>query len=131
MEERTPRSHCIECSFFLTVPAQLPHTFRVFLLECLKTYSDRAFISAPLIEAPITNNAASSCALQEDGPREEVTYGEVLRKSLVLAAWLRSEGVGMGSRVAIGGANCIEQVFILSVVWIDAQAKPAVGSYRL
>lgn len=44
------------------------------------------------------------------GEREDVTYGEVARRALDLAAWLRKQGVTAGSFVGLVGYNSIEYV---------------------
>nr|XP_019043272.1 long-chain fatty acid CoA ligase [Kwoniella bestiolae CBS 10118]OCF22202.1 long-chain fatty acid CoA ligase [Kwoniella bestiolae CBS 10118] len=86
----------------------LPPTFRQFLLHTLHTYSDRQFLSSPL-PAPRRRHPSSqggSSSAQTDDSRENVTFGQVLEKSLRLAAWMRKRGLGVGSKVMIGGRNC-------------------------
>ncbi|WOO76932.1 3-[(3aS,4S,7aS)-7a-methyl-1,5-dioxo-octahydro-1H-inden-4-yl]propanoyl:CoA ligase [Vanrija pseudolonga] len=74
-----------------------PH-WRAFLDIKLEEYADKEFISSPL--APPAPQTA----------RETVTYGEVHRRAVRLAAWLKGQGVGLGTRVAVGGSNSIEWV---------------------
>nr|XP_018260501.1 long-chain fatty acid CoA ligase [Kwoniella dejecticola CBS 10117]OBR82659.1 long-chain fatty acid CoA ligase [Kwoniella dejecticola CBS 10117] len=97
----------------------LPSTFRQFLLHTLHTYSDRHFLSSPL---PIPRtphrsakpSSSSSSSTPDFDPRENVTFGQVLEKSLRLAAWMRKRGLGVGSRIMIGGRNCTG--FIVSFI---------------
>ncbi|WVR08281.1 hypothetical protein IAU60_005328 [Kwoniella sp. DSM 27419] len=86
----------------------LPPTFRSFLLDSLVRYADRPFLSSPL---PITGTSKRSSSIVETAasssdPRENVTFAQVLEKSLRLAAWMKGRGLGIGSRVMIGGINC-------------------------
>jgi len=37
--------------------------------------------------------------------REHVTFRDTLEKAIRAAAWMRSKGLGIGSKVAIGGGN--------------------------
>jgi len=37
--------------------------------------------------------------------RRDVTFGQLLERAYVLAAWLREQGVDVSDRVAIGGIN--------------------------
>ncbi|WVQ66525.1 uncharacterized protein L199_004706 [Kwoniella botswanensis] len=95
----------------------LPPTFRQFLLHTLHTYSDRQFLSSPL---PVpkrrhrSHEDTSSSSTQAADPRENVTFSQVLERSLRLAAWMRKRGLGVGSKVMIGGRNCTG--FIVSFV---------------
>ena len=43
--------------------------------------------------------------------REHVTFSETLEKALKIAAWMRSKGLGVGSKVAIGGGNSTGYVY--------------------
>ncbi|WWC73466.1 uncharacterized protein I206_107436 [Kwoniella pini CBS 10737] len=94
----------------------LPSTFRQFLLHTLHTHADRQFVSSPL-PLPRTirysSETSSSSSLAED-PRENVTFGQVLERSLRLATWMRKRGLGVGSRIMIGGRNCTG--FIVSFI---------------
>ena len=74
---------------------QAPQTFRSFFLDSLAKYANRTFISAP---------ASTSTSSQ----RERFTFNQVLDRAELLAAWFQERGLGVGSRVAIGGGNCIE-----------------------
>ncbi|OCF37059.1 long-chain fatty acid CoA ligase [Kwoniella heveanensis BCC8398] len=94
----------------------LPPTFRTFLLSSLNQYRDREFLSSPLpiskplrrsgkaVELSASSSSASGAALND--AREVVSYGEVLERSLRLASWMTKRGLGVGSRVMIGGRNC-------------------------
>ncbi|WRT69457.1 uncharacterized protein IL334_006443 [Kwoniella shivajii] len=84
----------------------LPPTFRQFLLHTLHTYSSRQFLSSPLPIPKSTSQASLSTELNQLDPRENVTFGQVLEKSLRLASWMRKRGLGVGSRIMIGGRNC-------------------------
>lgn len=49
---------------------------------------------------------SSPCAEPCDpSAREHLSYAEVYVKSIEQAAWLREQGVGHNTRVAIGGMN--------------------------
>ena len=37
--------------------------------------------------------------------REHVTFQDTVKKAIRVAAWMRSKGLGIGSKVAIGGGN--------------------------
>lgn len=56
-------------------------------------YPDRIFISSPL---PLSQGQDS---------REHVTFQETLDQALRTAAWMRIQGLGVGSKVAVGGGN--------------------------
>ncbi|WVQ96199.1 hypothetical protein IAU59_003302 [Kwoniella sp. CBS 9459] len=93
----------------------LPPTFRSFLLSSLDQYKDRQFLSSPLsltkphrrASKAVERDAASSCSSATSADtREVVSYGEVLERSLRLALWMKKRGLGVGSRVMIGGRNC-------------------------
>ncbi|KAK8849472.1 hypothetical protein IAR55_004805 [Kwoniella newhampshirensis] len=122
-----PQPSIAECDRILTAPGSvlemedkvihgrrvrtwkhLPPTFRSFFLSNLQSYSDRPFLSSPLpVARPYRSgqfNASSSASTQDF--RETVTFGEVLQMSLRLAAWMRTRGIGVGSKVVIGGRNC-------------------------
>jgi len=43
--------------------------------------------------------------------REHVTFRETLEKAFKIAAWMRSKGLGVGSKVAIGGGNSTGYVY--------------------
>jgi len=43
--------------------------------------------------------------------REHVTFRETLEKALKIAAWMGSKGLGVGSKVAIGGGNSTGYVY--------------------
>ncbi|ORY34955.1 putative long-chain-fatty-acid--CoA ligase [Naematelia encephala] len=75
----------------------LPPSFRSFILPSFEAYSDRVFLSSAVWRTGQESRAA---------PREHVTFGEVLRRAAELAAWMRIQGLGVGSRIAIGGRNC-------------------------
>lgn len=53
-------------------------------------YADRTFISSP-------SSSGTS--------RESVTFKQVHERAERLAGWMKEQGLGMGSRVAIGGSN--------------------------
>ncbi|KAL1413244.1 hypothetical protein Q8F55_000998 [Vanrija albida] len=74
-----------------------PH-WRLFLQMKLEEHKDAEFISSPL-PPPAGKDA-----------RETVTYGEVRTRATKLAAWLKGQGVGLGTRVAIGGTNSADWV---------------------
>jgi long-subunit acyl-CoA synthetase (AMP-forming) len=91
-------------SLLQTLPSEtkaevkLPRTFRDFILEAFEMYPDRTFISSPL---PLSQGLDS---------REHVTFRQTLEQVLRTAAWMRSQGLGVGSKVAIGGGNSTEYV---------------------
>lgn len=66
---------------------------RSFLMEQLKRFGPRELLVSPLPEPAPAHI------------RERITYEDVYRRSLELAGWLREQGVGFGTRVAIGGGN--------------------------
>jgi hypothetical protein len=72
---------------------QLPKTFREFILTSFEVYPDRTFMSSPL---PLSQGVDA---------REHVTFRDTLEKAIRVAAWMRSKGLGVGSKVAIGGGN--------------------------
>lgn len=88
-----------------------PPTFRTFLADRLATWGPREMISSPLPEP----SAA--------GAREHLTYTEVYIRSVELAAWLREQGVGLNTRVAIGGLN--------STGWVGSRTLTAAGLWPL
>ena len=65
-------------------------------------------------------NAPSSQRSTGDA-RQSYTFGQVLERAEILAEWIRDRDMGLGSRVAIGGGNCIEQVDHphVSRIWAD------------
>ncbi|KAK4688559.1 hypothetical protein P7C73_g1539, partial [Tremellales sp. Uapishka_1] len=92
-----------ECDQILTAPGQLLEmeekhidgrtvrvwknlapTFRSFLIAQFEVYGTRPFIA--------------------DGRNVE-TFAAIMEKSLTLAVWMRNRGLGMGSRIALGGGN--------------------------
>lgn len=73
---------------------QAEPNFRVFMLDKFAQWRDRTMISAPVPE-PADFYA-----------REVLTYGQVFDHAVQLAGWLREQGVGLGTRVGIGGLNC-------------------------
>lgn len=75
----------------------------------MKKWSDRIMFDAPKAD-PNPNNE-----------REDITYGEVLRRSFILAAWLRERGARVGTRVAIVGYNAINWgISFMACHWIGA-----------
>jgi len=72
---------------------QLPKTFREFILTSFEVYPDRVFMSSPL---PLSQGVDA---------REHVTFRDTLERAIRIAAWMRSKGLGIGSKVAIGGGN--------------------------
>ncbi|ORX37971.1 hypothetical protein BD324DRAFT_650512 [Kockovaella imperatae] len=66
-----------------------PPTFRSYFLESCTKYTSRTFLSSPV----------------EPSGRQEWTFGQVVEESLKLAGWMKSRGLGIGSRIAIGGGN--------------------------
>ncbi|WWC93048.1 uncharacterized protein L201_008012 [Kwoniella dendrophila CBS 6074] len=95
----------------------LPPTFRQFLLHTLHNYSERQFLSSPLpIPKPARVSARDKAkiSVEVEDPRENVTFGQVLEMSLRLATWMRKIGLGIGSKVMIGGRNCTG--FIVSFI---------------
>lgn len=78
--------------------SQNPKTYREFLLPRMKKWSDRVMVDAPKPD-PNPNKE-----------REDITYGEVLRRAFILGGWLRERGCGLGSRVAVVGYNSINWV---------------------
>ena len=73
--------------------SQLPKTFREFILTSFEVYPDRIFMSSPL---PLSQGVDA---------REHVTFRDTLERAIRIAAWMRSKGLGIGSKVAIGGGN--------------------------
>ncbi|KAL7424941.1 hypothetical protein Q5752_000628 [Cryptotrichosporon argae] len=71
----------------------LPPTFHAFLVSSFDKYADRPFISSPAV-----------------GGREQLAFRQVYDEAAKMAAWMRSHGVVMGSRVAIAGHNCTRWV---------------------
>jgi len=51
-------------------------------------YAKRTFISSP-----------------KGNGRERLTFAQIYEQSIVLAAWMQARGLGLGSRIAIGGKN--------------------------
>jgi hypothetical protein len=82
---------------------QLPKTFRDFILTSFEVYPDRIFMSSPL---PLSQGVHA---------REHVTFRDTLEKAIRVAAWMRSKGLGIGSKVAIGGGNSTGYVSSLGV----------------
>ena len=78
---------------------KLPKTLRGFILTSFEVYPDRTFMSSPL---PLSQGVDS---------REHVTFRETLEKAFKIAAWMRSKGLGVGSKVAIGGGNSTGYVY--------------------
>lgn len=72
---------------------QLPRTFREFILTSFEVYPDRIFMSSPL---PLSQGVDA---------REHVTFRETSEKAIRTAAWMKSQSLGIGSKVAIGGGN--------------------------
>ena len=72
---------------------QLPKTFRDFILTSFEVYPDRVFMSSPL---PLSQGVDA---------REHVTFRDTLERAIKIAAWMRGKGLGIGSKVAIGGGN--------------------------
>ncbi|WWD20097.1 hypothetical protein CI109_104571 [Kwoniella shandongensis] len=122
-----PQPSIAECDRILTAPGtvlemeeivlhgrrvrtwkHLPPTFRSFFLSSLQSYSDRTFLSSPLPVPKSFRTRQSHASTSKDtlDPRENVTFGEVLQMALRLAAWMRARGLGVGSKVVIGGRNC-------------------------
>jgi hypothetical protein len=83
--------------------SQLPKTFREFILTSFEVYPDRIFMSSPL---PLSQGVDA---------REHVTFRDTLEKAIRVAAWMRSKGLGIGSKVAIGGGNSTGYVSSLGV----------------
>jgi hypothetical protein len=83
--------------------SQLPRTFREFILTSFEVYPDRIFMSSPL---PLSHGVDA---------REHVTFRDTLEKAIRVAAWMRSKGLGIGSKVAIGGGNSTGYVSSLGV----------------
>ncbi|WVQ80363.1 hypothetical protein IAT38_002468 [Cryptococcus sp. DSM 104549] len=78
----------------------LPPHYHRWIIDQMLYWDDRLFLSAPV---PIPGGAA---AYNPDiDPREHLTFREALTRALRLAAWMRSRGLGAGSRVVIGGGN--------------------------
>jgi len=73
--------------------SQLPKTFREFILTSFEVYPDRIFMSSPL---PLSQGVDA---------REHVTFRDTLERAIKIAAWMRGKGLGIGSKVAIGGGN--------------------------
>jgi acyl-CoA synthetase (AMP-forming)/AMP-acid ligase II len=69
---------------------QQPTNYRVALEDGFRKYSDRVMYVSPLPQSP---------------EYEEVTYAEQRRRVVHLAAWLRSQGIRQGDKVAVGGDN--------------------------
>lgn len=72
---------------------QVP-TFRELIMTRMQANAANSFLSSPVAD-PEPFHA-----------REALTHGEAYSRSLRLAAVLRDNGVGPGSRVAVGGTNC-------------------------
>lgn len=71
---------------------------------------------------------SSPAADGEENDREHITYGDTYKRAVVLAAWLREQGVGVGTRVAIGGLNSIEWVVSFMAVHLLGGAPILVNS---
>ena len=74
---------------------QCPRTFRQYFLDSCTKYSDRTFLSSPM----------------EPSGRSAYTFKQVMERAEKLGSWMRRRGLGMGSRIAIGGGN--------SVGWVE------------
>lgn len=72
---------------------QSPPTFRSYLIPKFQEFASREFLSSPL---------PMPCDFYA---RERLTYKQVFERALEYAAWMRSQGVVVGDRVAIGGRN--------------------------
>ncbi|RXK37731.1 hypothetical protein M231_04980 [Tremella mesenterica] len=120
-----------ECDRILTAPGQIlemdyltlhgrrvrvwkntPRTFRESLLDKMTTYHERIFLSFPSVQG-----------------REYLTYGQVMEKSLELAAWMRSRGLGLGSKVGIVGMNCPEWIIAFTAVQIIGGISVCVNAW--
>ncbi|TXT12782.1 hypothetical protein VHUM_01183 [Vanrija humicola] len=77
-----------------------PPTFRDFIG---KSFARWAAEGRELVSEPVPEPAAYYA-------RQKVSYAEVYARGLVLAAWLRQQGVRVGTRVAIGGGNSSEWI---------------------
>jgi acyl-CoA synthetase (AMP-forming)/AMP-acid ligase II len=73
---------------------------RPYFLERMERWADRVFINAPRDE-PFDKDE-----------RFDTTYGQLHKDTIAIAGWLRSRGVGMGTRVGVVGFNSLE--------WVDA-----------
>ncbi|KAK1923795.1 hypothetical protein DB88DRAFT_492483 [Papiliotrema laurentii] len=91
-----------------------PATFPSFFLDSLAKYSSRTFLSSPT-----------------DGgrDRERVTFAEVLEKSLTLAAWMRTRGLGKGSRIGIGGMNCTGWIVVFVATHLIGGITVAINAW--
>ncbi|BEI82218.1 hypothetical protein CcaverHIS002_0300860 [Cutaneotrichosporon cavernicola] len=69
-------------------------TFRQLIMERMQANAANPFLSSPVPD-PEPFHA-----------REALTHGETLERAIRIAAILRDHGVGVGSRVAVGGTNC-------------------------
>ncbi|WVQ79443.1 hypothetical protein IAT38_001541 [Cryptococcus sp. DSM 104549] len=78
----------------------LPPHYHRWLIDQMLYWDDRLFLSAPV---PVPGGAAAYSP--DIDPREHLTFREALTRALRLAAWMRSRGLGVGSRVVIGGGN--------------------------
>ncbi|TXT05143.1 uncharacterized protein COLE_06463 [Cutaneotrichosporon oleaginosum] len=67
-----------------------PTNYRVALEDGFTKYAERVMYVSPLPNSP---------------EYEEVTYAEQRRRVVHLAAWLRTQGIRQGSKVAVGGDN--------------------------
>lgn len=72
---------------------QNPENFRDYLTPLFKEWADRVFLSCPVPEPA------------EFDDREHVTYAQVYDRAVRYGAWMRSKGVRLGDRIAVGGLN--------------------------
>lgn len=71
-----------------------PRTFRELITTHMPTNAQNAFLSSPVADP------------EPFYGREYLSHGEAYERAIELAGVLRDQGVGPGTRVAIGGTNC-------------------------
>ncbi|WOO84097.1 Putative acyl-CoA synthetase YngI [Vanrija pseudolonga] len=106
-----------------------PRTFRDLLYSRLTNWANegRQFLSTP---SPLPSAYES---------RDEVSYAAVLARSIELAAWLRDQGVTVGTRVGLGGLNSegwVESFFAIELagavpVMLNSTLQPEIQDHCL
>lgn len=83
-------------SRWLSADFQTPRSYRHWIMPKFPLYADREFLSSPL---------PPPADPKDWNAREHLSYAQVYDRALDCAAWMRSLGIGISDRVAIGGAN--------------------------
>ncbi|BEI86715.1 hypothetical protein CcaverHIS002_0700610 [Cutaneotrichosporon cavernicola] len=96
-----------------------PPYYRSWVEPLLKSGGDKAFISSPL---PPPANA-------ED--REVVTFLQMHQRTLRMAAWLRTQGIRQGDRVAVAANNCAEWLMSSFAIHYLGGVAVAVNSHMI